>query len=437
MKKKNKEEIELLTTEDEKTKNKKENKMKPIYIFLFILLVLIGTGCLIKDYYDKKYAKENKANVIEKIKTHYGNFVKVEKEAILYNKDYKEVGKAYKDVEFSLEKMDINEKTKYFKVKDKDYYLSYKEVTPIEKLTIYSDRYKSYIVFNENIITKEEVHFYDENEQLVYSLKQSLDFPIIIKEENRYGVEYNNRLLYIKSEDVKEIKKSKNTEEKTRQNIRTLTYHTIYDKNTQTCKNTVICHPTEQFDSHMKYISENKYFTLTMKELEMFLNQQIRIPTKSIVITLDDGKYAKNAVNIVEKYKINATYFIISSRYDVKDIKTTYMDFQSHSYNLHNNYKCPGGEQGGQLLCESEENVLNDLEKSKEILGKDVFAFAYPFFDWNERAKTLLTKAGFRLAFIGQYDTDGYSNFDTEKLMLRRKTIFSSDSIEVLASYLK
>lgn len=434
--KKKKEEIEMLTLEKQTEKKKKLNYKKVIYTLLIILLVGIGIMCFCMDCYDKNN-NENKIVSVEEIKKHYGKFVKVEKEATLYDEEYQVLGTAYKDVEFTLEDVTIDQSTKYFKVEDSNYYLSYKDVLPIETLTNYSNRYKSYVVFNENVITKEETKFYNEEDQLVYNLKQSFSFPIIIKEENKYGIEYNNRLLYVKKEDIKEVQEKKNTSEEVRQDIRTLTYHTIYNTETEKCTNTVICHPIEQFESHMKYISENNYLTITMNELEMFLDQKIRIPMKSIVITLDDGKYAQNAVNIVEKYKVNATYFIVSSKYDVKDIETTYMDFQSHSYDLHNNYKCEGGQQGGQLLCDSEENILNDLKKSKEILGEDVFAFAYPYFDFNERAKTLLQKAGFRLAFIGQYDTDGYSTYNTDRLILRRKTIFSTDNIDVLASYLK
>lgn len=431
MKKKKEEEIELLIPNEIR-----KSKINPIYIVLFILLFLIGIGCLAMDYFDGKNKELENKQRIEEVKKHYGNYVKVDKETILYNQENKEIGKAYPNVEFTLEDISINEKTEYFKIKDKQYFISYKDVSPISTLTTYSNHYKSYIPFNENIITKEKTNFYDE-ENLVYTFNESFTFPILVKEKDSYGIAYENRLLYIKEEDIKETKDAPNTKEKTRNNIRTLTYHTIYNTKTEKCTNTVICHPIEQFDSHMKYISENKYFTLTMKDLEMFLDQKIRIPQKSIVITLDDGKYAQNAVDIVEKYKVNATYFIIGSRYDVSNIKTTYMDFQSHSYDLHNNYKCPGGEQGGQLLCETEENVLNDLKKSKELLNKDVFAFAYPFFDFNDRAKELLTKAGFRLAFIGQYDTDGYSTYTTDRLMLRRKTIFSDNGIDVLESYLK
>ena len=88
------------------------------------------------------------------------------------------------------------------------------------------------------------------------------------------------------------------------------------------------------------------------------------------------------------------------------------------------------------MLCASEEDILNDLRTSQKKLGGS-FAISYPFFDFNDRLIGILKKAGFRLAFIGQWDTDGYSDFNTDRFKLRRKTIFSDDSLDTFVSYLK
>ena len=112
----------------------------------------------------------------------------------------------------------------------------------------------------------------------------------------------------------------KNTKEQTRNNIRTFTYHAVY-KEGEKCKNAIICHPYSQFDSHMKYLSENNYLTLTMEELEMFLDGKIRVPKKTIVITLDDGRRLNNSVPIVEKYGIYSTFFVITSKYSIEKYK--------------------------------------------------------------------------------------------------------------------
>lgn len=419
---------------------------KKVYmILLSILLACLGIVFIFVGYSKQKEKEYNdflkqeqikKEQLVKEIKDSYNKYVKTNKETKLYYLDedkYKEIGVVGNNVELTLKDIEIDYDTKYFLINGLDYYIDYRDVEKIDNLSVKDDTYKKYVVFNENIESDNVTSFYNEN-GLVYKINKNMSLPIIIKDNDKSYVEFNDELLYVKNNEVK-IKYHKNTEEETRNNIRTLTYHTIYNKEKETCSNTVICHPIEQFDSHMKYLSENDYFSLRMKDLELFLDGKIQIPKKSIVITLDDGKYAKNAVNIVEKYKVNATYFIITGRYDVSDVKSEYMNFESHTDNMHNNWKCSGGNQGGQLLCEDEKKILEDLKTSQEKLGGST-AFAYPFFDFNDRAIKLLKESGFTLAFIGQYDTDGYSNPKTDKMKLRRKTIFSTDSINTFINYL-
>ena len=59
------------------------------------------------------------------------------------------------------------------------------------------------------------------------------------------------------------------------------------------------------------------------------------------------------------------------------------------------------------------------------------------FFDFNQRAIRILKETGFHMAFVGQYDSDGYSTFSTDRFILRRKTIFNDDSLDTFISYLK
>ena len=384
---------------------------KTILAIAFCIILLIGLYILTNSF-NKEYTNENEKikqeNIIKEINSSYNKYVKTNKEAKLYtldNNKYEEIGTISADVELELnEKKDDNE---YFSIKGMDYYINYKNVQKINKISESNNtNYKKYIPFNENIITNSPTKFYKDG-KVKYTINKSIEAKIIIKDIDKYYIEYNNELLYVTKDNVKEIKKSKNSNEKPRTNIRTLTYHTIYNTKTERCTNTVICHPIEQFREHLKYLSENNYLTLTMNELELYLDGKIQVPKKSIVITLDDGKYATNAIKIVEKYKVYATYFIITGRYDVPP-KSEYMKYESHTDNLHNNYKCSGGNQGGELLCASEDKILKDLKTSQEKLGGS-FAIAYPFFDFNERAIKLLRQAGFRLAFIGQYDTNGYS----------------------------
>jgi peptidoglycan/xylan/chitin deacetylase (PgdA/CDA1 family) len=161
-----------------------------------------------------------------------------------------------------------------------------------------------------------------------------------------------------------------------------------------------------------------------MEELEMYLDNKIRIPLKTVVISLDDGIHMENSVPIVEKYKINATFFVITGSHDASlYLNSTYARFESHTDSMHNNYRCSGGNQGSQLLCEKKENIVADLKKSQEKLNGSYY-FAYPFFDFNDNIINALKEAGFKMAFIGQWNTDGYSDPNTNKYLLKRETIF-------------
>ena len=426
-------------------KRKKSRKLVKITFFLIVILSVIVGLYFYSKQIEKDKIEQNKQQQIEKnnhkkeeIESHFSENAEVNKDTELYvsnNSKYETAGAISKKFKVQLEPLKITYDTEYFKIKGTDYYVKYSDVDKSTEF-VPDKRYKKYVVFNENVVSKDSITFYRTDGSYI-KLNKSFDLPIYIKDNDKYYVEYNDELFYVNKSDVKEIKKANNTNTKIRSKIRVLTYHTIYNTKTEQCTNSSICHPIEQFDSHMKYLSENNYFTLTMKELEMYLDKKIQIPEKSIVVTLDDGKYAINAVNIVEKYKINATYFMITSRHEIPKVKTTYMEYQSHTHNLHNNWKCADGNQGGQLLCEKEDVILQDLKKSKEIIGGDVFALSYPFFDFNDRAIKLLKQSGFRLAFIGQYDTDGYSTYNTDRFKIRRKTIFADDTLQTFISRLK
>ena len=172
---------------------------------------------------------------------------------------------------------------------------------------------------------------------------------------------------------------------------------------------------------------ENNYFTLTLPELEMYMDGKIQIPQKSIVLTIDDGTiFNFKALDLLEKYKINAAIFLITSWVSPEYFKSDYLELESHTHNMHNQYECPGyGLQGGGLLCLPEDKIKADLKKSQEVLGGSKY-LAYPFFDHSAYAIRMLKESGFTMAFIGEWDSKGYSTPGvTDKYKMRRLTMFS------------
>lgn len=410
-------------------------------IFVMLFAIILGVITTIFVFNNNFFKKElnRKSEKKDEINKNYNKDVKTIKETEIYVKDgnnYTKMGKIYKDVNLKLDKRKKNDKEKYFKVIDSDIYVYYEDVKPTDTY-IENDRYKNYIPFNKNVKTKPNTKLYDSDRKLLYELYNSTDFKILVMDDDKYGVEYNNNILYLNKEDAEEVYDNDNNSSN-KKRIRTLTYHLIYNQSKRECKED-ICQSLDLLEQHLKYIRENDYFTLKLDELELYLSGKINIPEKSIVLTIDDGTvFDLDALKLLEKYKTNMTLFVITSVVNnIDKLKSDYLDLESHTHNMHNQYECPGyGMQGGGILCLPEEKVLEDLKTSQEKLGGSKY-LSYPFFDFNERAINLLKKAGFNLAFIGQYDTEGYSYpLITDHYKVRRMTIFSDISMEEFIDYL-
>lgn len=420
-------------------KRKRKSQRRKIIIVILLIIVLLIIGYFISMKYNNDNSHFRNNNSVAEISDHYNEFVKTNKEAKLYNNKYEEIGTVGKNVELSLAKEKISKDTKYFKVTtfDEDYYIEYQNVDKINKLTETNDRYKNYIVFNENVITNNKTSFYDEDNNLVYTFNKSYDLPIIIKDDNRYGVDYNNNLLYIKKEDVKETKANNNTDKKNSSGIAVLNYHAFYDENNADEKKectTEICHSKKQFKSHLDLIKEKNMLTLQMKEVEMYIDGKIQLP-KSVLITIDDGPKTKIAVDLLTEYKMYATIFLVTSWFDEKEYyKTDYIELHSHTHNMHDGGQCPGG-QGSGIKCLPEEEIQKDLKQSREDLDGST-VFCYPFYEYNDYSIQMLKKAGFTMAFIGESNnSDNLIHVGSDKFRLRRFVIVTYTTINDLNNY--
>lgn len=403
----------------------KNKKLSKILIAVFILVCCFASIILIGNKIKNDRIKREH---IKEVKENFNKYSITNKETEVYKleKDsLKKYGRIGKNVRVVLDEIYSD----YYRISDLDLYIKYSDVEKTNEF-IYSDRYKNYIPFNTNIKTKSVTSFFDEENNLIYSINNSYDFVVIVLDNNRYGVEFNNQLLYVKDEDVENKYSNHNTDLTNKKNIRTITYHHFYDPETESC-NQGICLSIYQLEEQFKYIRENNYFTLTLPELELYMDGKLQIPKKSTVITMDDGTIVNpRAIELLDKYKINATMFIITSWIPADSYKSDYLDLESHTHNMHNQYECPGyGLQGGGILCLSEDKIKADLKASQDALGGSKY-LAYPFFDWNNRAIRILQESGFHMAFVGAAGADGVSTPGvTNKFQIKRKTMFNDVSM--------
>ena len=351
----------------------------------------------------------------------------------LENNKYVESGLVGKDVELSLENID----NKYFKIKDFDnYYIKYEKLKELSEKKVYDDRYKEYILFNYNVEPKEKTIFYDEDNNMIYTFNAGYSLPLIIKDEDRYGVEFNDRLLYIKKEDA-ELIEHHNTDLNNSSGVGVLNYHAFYDENNEEERkncNTSICHSKSQFRTQLDFLKENNILTLKMQELEMYIDGKINLP-KSVLITIDDGGREEHGIDMLTEYKMYATIFLVTSWFDPKDYyKTDYIELHSHSDNLHNVGDCKVG-QGGGIQCLDEEVIQKDLKSSRDKLNGTTY-FCYPFYEYNEYSERMLKEAGFTMAFIGESNySDNLVHVGSDKFKLRRFVIVTYTTINDLKNY--
>lgn len=387
--------------------------MKKRVVIIFLLFIIIMAFIII---FNSVYNNKNRVfkyielggvsinvniDTYNKVKARYNKYVKTNDNVILYDNEFNEVGLINEGVNIVLDDINIDSTTKFFKttINNETYFINFYNLEKIDNITI-DERYKNYIVYNKNIVTKDITSFYDSDDKLVYTINKSFEFPVIIKDDERYGVEFNNSLLFIKEEDVEESNYSYNTDKYNTYSIPVLNYHFVYEDDDSSC-NQVICHSASQIKSHFSYIKENDYFTPTMKELEMYIDGKVQLP-KSVVLTFDDGTRGEVAKKYIDEYQLNATLFIVTSRFKNFDVfKSDYIELHSHSDDLHNVGVCSQG-QGGGIQCLDSDTILKDLKTSREKLNNTT-VFCYPFYEYNSYSISLLKEAGFTMAFAGEY----------------------------------
>ena len=191
----------------------------------------------------------------------------------------------------------------------------------------------------------------------------------------------------------------------------------------------------------MKYLYDNNFYAATVEELELFLNNKLDLPEKTVVITFDDGylSNAKYAYPILQKYNFKATIFMIGYRVDGPQLAfdpsstqalsisettryTDVFDYESHTYNMHD-FK--PGTTNPLLLSSSEDEVKRDLLKNKTLVNARYLA--YPYGRYNDTTIRLAKETGHRLGFT---INKGYSSKNGDKFRIPRNNISQKATME-------
>ena len=206
-------------------------------------------------------------------------------------------------------------------------------------------------------------------------------------------------------------------------------YHFFYDlsKGQGDCRES-ICLEVTKFRKQLDYLRDNGYTALTMNQFVNWIYGNIDVPKKSVLITIDDGAYGtgfhnhNNLIPILEEYKMHATLFLITGWWGIDNYKSSYLEIQSHTNDMHNRGSC--GEV--QLKCATYQEIMNDLSLSINTIGNND-TFCYPFYEYDDEAIKALKDSGFKIAFGGG-NTKATRN--SNKYVVPRYPIHDSTTLE-------
>ena len=241
----------------------------------------------------------------------------------------------------------------------------------------------------------------------------------------KYSVEDSSQN---KTEKVQEVE----VREEQKNGLPVLMYHFFYSKDDpnyagKTPDNNLLM--VEKFSEQMQYLLDDNYYFPSWQEVIDYVDGNSKLPEKSVVLTDDDGNHTffALAVPVLEEKKIPMTSFVITSTNgDRLNEKYEYINYQSHSENMH----AAGSNGKGAMVNWNHDQILQDLNTSKSKIetstGNKCNVFCYPFGHYNDVAEKALSDAGFDLAFTVE---GGRVKVGANKLALPRVRINGNTSL--------
>lgn len=286
-----------------------------------------------------------------------------------------------------------------------------------------------------------------ENSKPIAMLLGNLRYPVLdrmIKTEKDGEklawliIRLGDRLGYIKLDDVEMDK-----------GIPILTYHHLLrDSENKKFQHTSTTTSVEAFQTQMNYLKEAGYQTLSLEDIEGYLDKSVNLPAKSVVLTFDDGLKSvyRYAYPILKNNQQQATLFVISSRIktvpqkwapdglqfmskqEIKDSQDVF-NIQSHTHFLHKlDYR-----NSPILFSRKEHTIFLDFQHSMRVLQKfepEQRYLAYPFGGFNQTAMVAAKQAGLHLAVT---TIQGKVRLGDNPFALKRLYALKTDPIEKFA----
>jgi len=208
-----------------------------------------------------------------------------------------------------------------------------------------------------------------------------------------------------------------------------------YHRFGKTCKSN-LCISERTFAKQMEYLKNNGYHTIHLSDLMGFLNYKNAIPSKSVVITLDDGYRSiyEFAYPLLKRYGYTATLFIYTdfveasgnalSWNQLRKLKAAGFEIGSHSISHADLTKKLPHENDPTYWSRISKELINSKEIIDRELNQDTQIFAYPYGNYNQQILGLFSEAGYKL---GLTIRNGGNSFFANPLTLKRSQILEEN----------
>lgn len=352
-----------------------------------------------------------KVDLDKKIASHYGTTVLIQRNGSLYQKGkgtFQKVGTFSKEFPVKLEKIE-GKMPEYFPIASSSYYVFYEDVKKTDEEN-QPKTFSHYVPYAKTVVSKKDAVLMNEEGESVFTLQKTMKKPLLVQDTNQYGFVFLDQLLYVKTEDAT-VEEQKTDLASVASELPVLMYHFFYSETDGSKAYDSNYVSQQRLEEQLQYLTSEGYYGATMHDVALFVQGKIQLPKKTVAITIDDGSPTvyPYAYPLFQKYQFPATMFLITSWVSNGETltdpqlmemeKSPYIDFQSHSHNMHRG-GCSTGHKGI-FQCISETEGIQDLETSARIV-KSTDAFCYPFGDYNEQEAMMLKKAGYLTAYTTQ-----------------------------------
>lgn len=219
-----------------------------------------------------------------------------------------------------------------------------------------------------------------------------------------------------------------------------LMYHMIAKTNDEMEKRYALA--PKRFRGQLRYLKRRGFTPIGLNDIyNCFVQKGVRLPTKPVIITFDDGYMDnyENALLILKEQNVPATLFIVSgfinktNRWiisegypekllmgwnEIREMQSNGVTIGSHTVN-HN-----------RLTALSLKDAKSEIEDSKKFiedsLGTQINHFAYPYGEMNDSVVNMTKEAGYRTACSAR---SGFNSEQVSLFELRRIEIYGTDTL--------